>query len=144
MAIRTTAAAVKLVLRPGKDYGTEEDPDTGDDLTPFMETAAALVDDLVAYGAEDEISVPAARAELVERWLSAHFYVMSRQVEASKSLDGTSSTFQGQTGKNLEASKYGQTAIDLDPTGFLSDGTSFSLDWGGKPTSEQIPIEDRD
>lgn len=145
---RTTAAAVKAVLLPGKDYDTENSPD----LTPFIDTASAYVDDIVTCAADQDpaVTLTDARLELIERWLAAHFYVVSDQTYASKSTEGASASFHGQTGMYIESSRYGQTAMSLDKSGCLASigGSAGRIRvgtaWLGKAPSNQTDYVDRD
>lgn len=145
---RTTSAAVALVLG---DSSTHEkaagDYDGVRDLSPFIETASALVDDVVDCASEKDITISDTRAELIERWLAAHAYALSDQTYKSKSTDSASASFHGETGKGIESTKYGQMALSLDPSGCLKElsaGVRVEMIWGGKPVSEQIAYEDRD
>lgn len=138
---RTTAAAVKLVLAGGKDYDTDNAPD----LTPYIDTASALVDDVDTCATARGYTLSSTRLELIERWLAAHAYALSDQPYASKATDRASATFQGQTGMNLDATKYGQMAKSLDTSGCLaSAGRKARLLWGGLPPSQQTDYVDRD
>ena len=142
---RTNAAAVKTLMAPGRDYDTRRNPD----LSPFIDTASLMVDRVAECAEEEGDSLSDAALELIERWLSAHFYQQSDQGYSSKSTGGASGSFHGQTGMRLEGTKYGQTALDLDHSGCLQAITGesraeASLDWLGKPPSEQIPLRDRD
>lgn len=138
---RTTELAVQKVLLDDYDAGD------GYDMTPFIETASSMVDDLEAWGLGNNEPMAAAKLELIERWLSAHFYkTPDRPFQAAKTGDA-SATYQGQTGKGLEATYYGQTAVSLDPTGMLITlgeprGTA-DLDWLGKVPDDQIPYWER-
>lgn len=141
---RTTSAAVILLLSPGRDYHTITAPD----LTPFIDTAAAVVDDVLECAEEKEIDISAARAELIERWLAAHFYKSSDQAYASKSTADASASYQGQTAMYLEGTKYGQTAVTLDPSGCLAaiagaERASASLFWGGLEDSDKLDWDER-
>ena len=61
------------------------------------------------------------RLQMIELYLSAHFVTLRDRRESSRSLgDGSTTTFEGQTGLFLTSSHYGQTAIMLDSTGTLS------------------------
>jgi hypothetical protein len=51
--------------------------------------------------------------------LSAHFAAMRYRLRGNDRAGPVAETFQGQTGKGLESSFYGQTAMQLDPTGVL-------------------------
>jgi hypothetical protein len=149
---RTTAGKVREVLL--RDYDSVDEPS----LTPFIDAAGALADDL-----EDaaESAPSASRLELIERWLAAHFYAMSDQPFSEEWVGKAKASYQGSRGetlgKYLEASKYGQQAILLDPTGYLSAqvaaavvaaaGTrtiTASATWLGKPPSQQTDYSDRD
>jgi hypothetical protein len=139
---RTSSTAVKAVLAAGGDYNTRSNPD----LAPYIEIASAWVDDLVAYAAANGLDSPGAtRQELIERWLAAHAYKSSHQAYASKTTDGASASFQGKTGMYFEGTKYGQNAIWLDGTGYLSGGpTTADVEWLGKTFSDQLDYTERD
>lgn len=146
MATRTTSAAVKGILL--SDYG-ETAAGVDPSLTPFIETAAAIVDDVVECALAKDLTLSVPRKELIERWLAAHFYVMSDQVVKEERTEGAHAKYQGETNMYLEASKYGQQAILLDSTGCLAAiaaGGENTADgfWLGKPESEQIPLDERD
>jgi hypothetical protein len=111
---RTTTAAVQGIL--GSDYDSRRSPD----LSPRIETAATLVDDIVAKAVELGIPLTDARLEVIERWLAAHLYCVTDRPYKSRSAGGASGTFDGTTDKGLDATLYGQTARVLDTTGFLS------------------------
>lgn len=148
MAVRTNATAVEKVLL--KDY----DADLRPDLAPFIEAAAAIVDDVVECALDKDITIGATRQELIERWLAAHFYAVTDRPYQSKSTEGASATFQGQTAMYFEGSHYGQMAISLDPSGCLTDiqtdatsptGRSVASGfWLGKAPSEQTDYIERD
>lgn len=142
---RTTSAAVQALMLPGQDYDTLANPS----LTPFIDTASALVDDVVTCAAADGVTLTAARLELIERWLAAHCYCMSDQTYASKNTEGAGASFHGQTGMHLEASKYGQMAARLDSSGCLesiagAERKVASGFWLGKAPSGQTPYRSRD
>lgn len=143
---RTTAAAVKLILAPAKDY------DTGlaADLTPFIDTASAMVDDIVScITAKGGTALTAARLELIERWLAGHYYKVSDKTYSSRSTADASGAFDGQTAMYLESTLYGQTAIRLDSSGCLDaaggkEQKVASAIWLGRPPSAQTDYADRD
>lgn len=139
---RTDATAVVALMLPGKDYDTRRSPS----LTPFIDTANALVTRVATCAATKGITLSAAELELLERWLSAHFYCMSDQTYSSRSTGGASGSFHGQTGMALDATKYGQTAQMLDSSGCLvslSKRQTAGAFWAGKRPSEQTAYEDR-
>lgn len=135
---RTSVNQVIAVLSGGGDYDTDAAPD----LTPYIETASAIVDLLVECAARKYRTVTDVQLELIERWLSAWAYAMSDKPYAEKSNLRGSGTFHGQTGMYFEANLYGQTALTLDNTGCLrniaSASTAYAF-WGGKPWAERLP-----
>lgn len=140
--MRTTSTQVQAILAPGRDYRS------GDDLSPFMEAATAIVDRVNTCATESGITLSSTELELVERWLSAHFYVSSNQTFASKKTGSAAATYQGQTGTGFKSSKYGQAAINLDASGCLlkldADAVQVGAYWLGKPPSEQTDYSERD
>lgn len=138
---RTTSSAVQAVLIG--QYDSVENYD----LTPFIEVASAVVDDVYECAFDKGVTLSATRLELIERWLAAHFYKLSDKGFASSSQQGASASYDGQTGMGFDATLYGQTASRLDSSGCLEnlDKTQeASLDWLGKPPSTQIPYDQRD
>jgi hypothetical protein len=77
--VRTTTGAVQGIL--GSDYDTRRSPD----LSPRIETAATLVDDIVAKATELGISLTDTRLEVIERWLAAHLYCVTDRPYKSRS-----------------------------------------------------------
>ena len=147
---RTTSAAVIAVLQ--RDYDAAPEVGSPPSLTPYIDTASAIVDDIVAYGARYGVTLADERLELIERWLSAHHYQQSDKGYASKSASGASASFQGQTGKGLSSTKYGQSAIGLDTTGYLSSLVSAleksvaaraDMFWGGTKKSSRTTYTER-
>lgn len=110
---RTTSDLVKGVLLA--DWGD------GNDLTPFIAAASALVDRVNSCAALKKYTLSSAELELIERWLAAHIYVQSDQNERSKGAGKGSANFQGSTGMQIDGSKYGQTAQLLDTSGCLTN-----------------------
>lgn len=118
---RTSAAAVKGIIEVDSDI----------DLTPFIEVANALV---------EEIATPSGHAaiqlELIERWLSAHFYCM-RDPRAERERAGpVGATYQSKVDLNLATSHYGQMAMVLDTSGELAalsgkTKRTVSVTWAG-------------
>lgn len=143
---RTTTTAVQTLL--GADYDTASSPD----LTPFVDTATAVVDDIEECDGDRDNVLSDARLELIERWLAAHFYALRDQPYQSKSTSAggsaASATFQGRTGMYYEASKYGQAAVRLDKSGCLAaeagaERRVAGITWLGKTEAQEIDWEDR-
>lgn len=141
---RTNANAVKNLLRAGS---TNSDYDGTTDLGQFIDTANVIVTRVNTCASDKDITLSSTELELIERWLAAHYYVMSDQVRESKRTGDAESKYQGKTGKNLEASKYGQTAMDLDPSGCLASLNNrkiASMFWAGKTPTEALDYDERD
>jgi hypothetical protein len=138
MTIRTTSSAVEGILLANYD-GTSS-------LTPAMETATLLVDRVITCATRKGVTISDAEAEMLERYLAAHFYGHGDQFYTSKSTSGASGSFQGQFTEGLKSSHYGQSAMAMDPSGCLralTTGARASATWLGKPKSSQLSAEDR-
>jgi hypothetical protein len=138
MARRTTAAAVQEIL--GADWDGKRS------VVPFIDSVTNTVSRVVQYGAGKGVSLSAAEAEVLERWLAAWAYVMSDRTLDSKNTGKAGGTFSGKTDKGLDANMYGQMAGSLDPTGTLRaiiKGQILQTTWLGKPPSEQIDYDHR-
>lgn len=107
MPIRTDATAVAGIC----------EVDASIDLTPFIETASALVDDPVATGSP---SYTDAKLELIERWLAAHFYRIRDMAVQQEYAKGVGQMFQFKVDLNLHVTMYGQQAMLLDTDGNLA------------------------
>lgn len=144
MPLRTDADAVKAILL--RDYDTRNNPG----LTPYLTAANLLVNRLATYAIENETILTDEELTVIEAWLAAHFYKHGPdQAFASKATEGASASFQGQTGMGLKGTKYGQTAIDLDYSGFLlsiangSGTVTASGVWLGTPYRDQTSWSER-
>lgn len=110
MALRTKESAVRGVI----------ETDSTVEITPFIVTANSIVDWLDTQDTEGLLN--SNTLELIERYLAAHFYQANRDRNyQSKSTGRASGTFQGVTGKLLESTDPGQTALLLDVTGKLAE-----------------------
>jgi hypothetical protein len=144
MAIRTTADNVKAILV--NHYDLSNSPD----LTAFIATANVLTDQVDACDTNN--SLDATELELIERYLAAHFYAHSDQIAKSRTTGDASISFQGTTGKGLDSTQYGQTAMLLDETGCLTRKNTQMIEgkkratvtWMGKAKSAQTNYVDRD
>ena len=125
---RTTGTLVAGII--------EIDPtfDLAVDLDPFIFPANELVTEACGnYGHS------AGRLEIIERYLSAHFYTLRDPRPVSERAGSVSATYQSKVDLNLSTSHYGQTAMVLDTSGGLADlnnqairgKRTVSLTWGG-------------
>lgn len=104
MAIRTTDEAVGGIIEVDEDIP----------LTPFIETANNLVDRVCL-----ESDYSDATLELIERWLSAHFYATRDPRTNREEVKGIVEAFEGSTKIGLSNTRYGQQAMLLDTAGNL-------------------------
>ena len=137
MTWRTSESAVRSII----------ETDSALTVTPFIDQASVIVDDLVVNDVDSLLSV--ARLELIERNLAAHFYSRRDPQYQSKATAGASATFQGQTGMGYDSTYWGQDAKRLDLTGRLAlmdkePRAKATMVWLGKPPSTQLDYEDRD
>jgi len=123
---RTTSAEVAKII----------DTDATLDLRPFIDTANALVDWLNTT-CDSLNALSASDLELIERWLSAHFYAHRDQLYTEKSTGKSSGRFQGQTAMALSSTQYGQTAMALDITGCLARRSADANEGGRRRVGVQ-------
>lgn len=132
---RTTPARVEGVLN--KDYDFKNRPS----LTPYIDAANSVTTRLVSKAASAGVSIGSDTAELIERWLAAHYYTRSDATHTSRTNMGASASFP------RKGDEYRQVAVELDPSGLLAGILSGLLKvdvfWLGKPPSEQIDYIDR-
>jgi len=103
---RTTDAAVEGIIEVDDEIS----------LTPFIETANQLVTDccVTDTGYTDE------KLELIERWLSAHFYAIRDPRASSEYAASIGQTYTLNHGRGLAATQYGQNSMRLDTAGGLA------------------------
>lgn len=113
---RTTAESVAFIIELDEDI----------DLTSFILTANELVTEVcVPLGYSD------TRLELIERWLSAHFYAIRDMRVSQEQAGPVSASYQHKVGLMLANTMYGQQAMLLDTQGGLAS-LSKSLEMGRK------------
>ena len=116
MAVRTNATNIKAIIEVDTSIIAADS-----DLDPFITTANELVTE-VCTGTKNG-PTPAytvARLELIERWLSAHFYAIRDPRSKSEKAGSVAVTYQGKTDLNLSLTHYGQQSMMLDTNGGLS------------------------
>lgn len=141
---RTSVASVKTLLRNG---ATDSDYDGTSDLSPYIDSANAVVSRVATCATSRGVTLSSTELELIERWLAAHFYAMSDQTIESKKTGERAAKFHGKTGMRFEATKYGQSAINIDVSGCLASmnrGGLSQVVWLGFPPSEQTDYDQRD
>ena len=131
MAVRTTAEAVALIIEVEAD----------DSLTSFIEVANNIV---TKHCIDDDLT--ATDLELIERWLSAHFYaIMRARNTREQASDGIGESFQSKVDLGFDVTHYGQMAMRVDWSGALSalneqakrgGKLTISATWLGSTTEE--------
>lgn len=106
---RTTATEVKAII------ATELADSI---IDTFIGMANRVVTDHL--GANTDLS--AAQKQDIETWLTAHLVASTREQQAQAEQAGDARiTYQGETGKGLEATFYGQQVMMMDTTGTLAN-----------------------
>jgi hypothetical protein len=89
--------------------------DTDADVDAAIETANLVVtEELGDAGLSDD------RLTAIEKYLAAHLITVTDPREAQVGLGASSFRFDGQTGMNLDGSRFGQTVKFLDSSGILA------------------------
>ena len=102
---RTTSTAVSGII----------EVDSTISLSPFIEAANALVTECCSTDDYDS-----TRLELIERWLSAHFYTVRDMRAESEKARTVSEKKQSKVDIGFDTSHYGQMAMRLDTEGGLA------------------------
>lgn len=133
--MRTSEAEVKAIV----------ETDVTISLTPFLAVAASLVDVI----AEQSASPDEDRLTLIETWLAAHFYCQ-RDVRSKVEKAGpVSQEYESIVALGLNNTRYGQMAVILDTSGYLSSllgatagrpRRTVGVYWAGK-TQAQVEEE---
>jgi hypothetical protein len=117
---RTTTALVAGII----------EVDAAISLDPFIETASELVEEVCAIA---DYSV--SRLELIERWLSAHFYAIRDPRATDEKAGSVGATYESKVDLNLALTRYGQQAMLLDTNGGLAALNAAML----KPSVSRTP-----
>lgn len=109
---RTTPAQVRLIVKTR----------AGVDLVPFIETANSLVTERCAGHLKEDGTpfLSAARLELIERYLAAHFYQIMKPRTVQEMAGEVQATYQSKVDLLFNVTHYGQQALLLDTTGGLA------------------------
>lgn len=86
-------------------------------IDTYIQAANITITDLL--GSSTDLSDDQKKE--IERWFTAHLMACTkeRQAQSEKDLDA-SIKYQGETGKGLESTHYGQMCLVLDTTGLLA------------------------
>lgn len=123
---RTTSTAVEGII----------EVDANISLDPFIEAA----NNVVTKCCGDSTNYDAADLELIERWLSAHFYTCRDMRAESEKAGSVSEKKQSKVDLGFDTSHYGQMAMRLDVEGGLGQlnerikngkGNTYGVTWLG-------------
>ena len=135
MARRTTSELVRAVANLESTV----------DVDAYIDTASKLVDKVQDCDTKSGGNLDEQQLELIERWLAAHFTVISRPQVSSKSIGGASTSFLvGSVSDGIKATIFGQQALIMDTSGCL-DGltnTKAKVAWLGTSPRKQRNITD--
>lgn len=110
-------------------------------LAPFIVAASNIIDNACAVYTEDYSD---ADLELIERWLSAHFYCQNLAPRTAEGVGGVSEQFQRATALGFDNTHYGQMAMRLDRMGGLAElnermktgGGGVGITWLGEDLTD--------
>ena len=119
---RTTYTAVGKIIEIDSSFSET-------DFDPFIEAANALVTEVCSTDDYDT-----TRLELIERWLSAHFYAIRVPRETDEKAGSVSAKYQSKVDLGFDVTHYGQMALRLDTAGGLA-AINAEAKGGGKITA---------
>lgn len=134
---RTTSTAVSAII----------EVDSTITLTPFIEAANALVTECCGSVSDYD----STRLELIERWLSAHFYTVRDMRAEQEKAGSVSQKLQSKVDLGFDTSHYGQMAMRLDTNGGLASlnerikagtGATMMATWLGTENPDLIEEDD--
>ena len=110
MAVRTTAAEVKLIM------STCSAADAS--ITAMIAAASGVVDRVFEYNTD----LSSATLESIEQFLTAHLLVSTFDRSAMEEKVGDAQIkYSGIYGKGLESTPYGQMVLLIDTTGLMAN-----------------------
>jgi len=101
-------------------------------LLPFITVANELVTEACTGDNGPDTAYSAERLELIERWLTAHFYTNRDPRAVTEKAGSVSAAYQSRVDLGFNTSHYGQTAMRLDTNGGLAK-INDDTQKGGKP-----------
>lgn len=108
-------------------------------LTPFIEAASQLVERACTIAVDEEGAAyyTDAELEMIERWLSAHFYQVAVTPVDSERAGSVGVGYRSKVDLGLNLTHYGQQAMMLDTAGGLkalndqTGGFTAGMTWLG-------------
>jgi len=87
---------------------------------PFIEAFISAANQVVTKHLGSSTSLSSEQLKEIERWLTAHLLTAREPRAKAEAADGARIEIQGQFGKGLDSTTYGQMAKMLDTTGTLA------------------------
>lgn len=139
---RTNSPAVEELLLD--NYGGEGEC-SSPNLRSFIATANVIVNRINICATAKGITLTPTELEMLERWLAAHYYQQSDRGYTARSTADASASFQGQLGMGFESTMFGQTALQLDPSGCLAaiGKRKPTAVWLGKNDRDSLSYDER-
>lgn len=119
-------------------------------MTPFIATATLLTDRISTADTDSLLS--SAELTQIEIYLAAYLYAIRDPQKSNEKTGKASQKFQGTTAMFFEANHWGQTAMLLDVTGYLTGlndqakkgPKKVGIAWGGvldqRTYAERFPL----
>lgn len=135
---RTSSAAVQLLL------AGEYDSAAATDLTPYIEIASAIVDQVVAcMTARGLTPASASVLEIIERTAAARYYQMVDPGYTSRSTANKSGSFLDTKDNRFRTALMELSGLTGGCLGAILKGNVASAAWGGKTVPEQLDFDQR-
>lgn len=132
---RTTSGAVAAII----------EVDASINLDAFIETASSIVDE-VCVGALMFNGLPYTdiKLELIERWLSAHFYAVRDPRATQEGAGPVNASYESRVDLGFNITRYGQQALLMDTAGGLAKLQQQAKDGGPKVKGKMTWLGDRE
>ena len=131
---RTTQSAVEEIIENSTSF----------DLTPFIEAANHIITKVCTSTSYD-----ATDLEIIERWLSAHFFAIYEARPTEERAGSVSARYQSKVDLGFDVTHYGQMAMRLAYEGELAVLNEQSkkggkiiagLTWGGTEDINNVSL----
>ena len=103
---RTTPTLVRVICAEMDSSFTDAQ------VQPFLDSASMVVTNLIGSYYTDD-----SQLELIERWLSAHYFTANTPKTANEKAGDVSEAYQFTVGVGLKGSLYGQKVLEMDISG---------------------------
>jgi len=115
MAIRTSKTNIAAIIELDDSIIPNDAA-----MLPFITLANELVTEFCTGDNGPETAYTDERLELIERWLSAHFYTNRDPRVTNEKAGSVGAAYQSSVALGFSTSHYGQTAMRIDTNGGLA------------------------